>query len=62
MPNGYLDAAFRRGQTLFAEMNAVTPPKGLGSVHVAAAVVNEVTFRGIRNPCLRQSLSDLQDL
>ena len=44
MPNGFLDAAFRRGQTLFAEMNAVAPPEALCGVHVDAAVVNEVTF------------------
>lgn len=52
MSNGYLDSAFRRGQTLFAEMNAVTPPEVLCSVHVNAAVVNEVTFRRIRDPRL----------
>lgn len=62
MPNGFLDPAFRRGQTLFAEVNAVAPPKGLGGVHVDAAVVNEVTFRGIRDPCLRQSLGGRQNL
>jgi len=62
MPNGFLDAAFRRSQTLLAEVNAVTPPKGLCGVHVDATVVNEVTFRGIRDPCLRQSLGDRQDL
>jgi hypothetical protein len=44
MPNGFHDTAFRRGQTLFAEVDAVTPPKGLGGVHVGAAIVNEVAF------------------
>lgn len=58
MPNGHLDTALRRGQTLFAKMNAVTPSKVLGSVHVHAAVVNEVTFRRICDPCLVQSLGD----
>ena len=62
MPNSFLDAAFRRSQTFLAEVNAVTPPKGLGGVHVHATIVNEVTFRGIRDSCLRQSLSDRQDL
>lgn len=61
MPNGFLDAAFRRGQTLFAEMNAVAPPEALCGVHVDAAVVNEVTFRRIRDPRLFQSLGDRQD-
>ena len=43
-------------------MNAVTPPKGLGSVNIGATVVNEVTFRRIRDPRLFQSLGDRQDL
>jgi len=61
MPNGQLNAALCRGQPLFAEMNAVTPSETLGSVHVRAAVVDEVTFRRIRDPCLFQSLGDCQD-
>ena len=61
MPDGLLDPAFRRGQTLLTEMNAVTPPEALGSVHVKAAVVDEVTFRRIPDPCLFQSLGDRQD-
>jgi len=62
MSDGFLDAAFRRSQTSFAEVNAVTPPKGLGSVHIGATVVNEVTFRRIRDSRLFQSLGDRQDL
>lgn len=62
VPNGFLDAAFRCGQALLAEMYAVTPPKGLGSVHIRAAVVDEVTFRRVRDPRLFQSLGCRQDL
>ena len=62
MSNSFLDAAFRRSQTSFTEVNAVTPPKGLGSVHIGATVVNEVTLGRIRDPRLFQSLGDRQDL
>ena len=47
MPDGLHNATLRRGQTMFAEMNAMTPSEALGSVNVGAAVVNEVTLRRI---------------
>ena len=44
MSDGHLNATLRRGQAMFAEMNAVAPPEAFGSVDVGATVVNKVTF------------------
>lgn len=61
MSDSLLDATLCRSQTLFTKMNAVAPPEALGSVDVGATIVNKVTFRRVRDPCLCQSLSERLD-
>ena len=61
VPDDHLEASFRGSQTLFAEMNAMTPPEALGSIYVKAAVVDEVAFRRISDPRDRKWNEKLAD-